>query len=180
MTKKSPKFEEAALSNIQTEIETAGAESAEEPDVPNQLALKSKKSKKQRSKAQVEAFARMRARKAALDAEKREKKAQNVAGEPIVLRQYVSSDEEEEEQKPVIRKKKSKKRIVYETESSSSEDEVVAVVKRRKAAKVKKKKSNTRVIYTDELDDSADEIGSKESLGQQYVDVPRQPQLVFL
>ena len=67
--------------------------------------------------------------------------------------------------------------VVYETESSSSDDEVVAVVKRRKAAK-KKKKSNARVIFTDELDDSDDD--NDKSLEQQYVDVPRQPQLVFL
>jgi hypothetical protein len=75
----------------------------------------------QGSKAQVrflKAFAKMSARRAALDAdEKREKKAQKVAGEPIVLRQYASGVEEEQEQKTVPRKKKqSKKKIVYETE----------------------------------------------------------------
>ena len=182
MSKKSPKIEESALSNIQNEIETAGAESAEdnEQDVPHQLALKPKKSKKARSKAQMEAFARMRARKAEIDAKKREEKEKKAAEKPIVLQEYVSSaEEEQQEQKPAIRKKKvkKKKQVVYETESSSSDDEVVAVVKRRKAAK-KKKKSNARVIFTDELDDSDDDYDK--SLEQQYVDVPRQPQLVFL
>ena len=87
MSKKSPKIEESALSNIQNEIETAGAESAEdnEQDVPHQLALKPKKSKKARSKAQQEAFARMRARKAEIDAKKREEKEKKAAEKPIVL-----------------------------------------------------------------------------------------------
>ena len=133
------------------------------------------KSKKARSKAQQEAFARMRARKAEIDAKKREEKEKKAAEKPIVLQEYVSSAEEEEQkQKPATstrkKKVKKKKQIVYETESSSSDDEVVAVVKRRKAAK-KKKKSNARVIFTDELDDSDDE--NDKSLEQQYVDVPR-------
>ena len=135
MSKTSPKIEEEADSHLQIEINTAGAESADEngSDVPSQLALKPKKSKKARSKAQMEAFERMRKRKAEIDAKKREEKEEKAAAKPIVLRQYLSSGEEEE-QKPVIKKKKKKKQkaVVYETESSSSEDEVVAVVKKRR------------------------------------------------
>ena len=97
MSKTSPKIEEEADSHLQTEINTAGAESAEEngSDVPSQLALKPKKSKKARSKAQQEAFARMRARKAEIDAKKREEKEKKAAEKPIVLQEYVSSAEEE-------------------------------------------------------------------------------------
>jgi hypothetical protein len=158
MSKEASKSGEIAVS-ITEQVNDNGASSEDEP------VLTLKKTKKQRSEKQKEAFAKMRAVKAARDKAKREAK---VAG-ANKLTEYFSSDESEDEP-PVKRRAKVKRQSKAPPPPSSSEsdDEVVAVVKQRR----KKKRTAPRIIYTDELSD--DEPSNV------MMEIPSQPQLMFL
>jgi len=160
MSKEASKDGEIAVS-ITEQVNDNGASSEDEP------VLTLKKSKKQRSEKQKEAFAKMRAAKAAKDKVKRETKV----AEAKKLTEYFSSDESEDEP-PVKRRAKVKRQRKAPppptTSESDDDDEVVAVVKQRR----KKKHRAPRIIYTDELSDDEPPNVTME--------IPSQPQLMFL
>lgn len=162
-----------------------------DPAGEDQVALKPKKTKRPQTQKQKDAFARCRKIRANKIAERKQEtenlRVQTVQPKKKTKKKVVveepppPSSSEEEEPEIVYRKKKpkkkpKKKRIIYQEPSSeeSSDEEVVAVVKKRKKPK-KKAKPPPKVIYEDELD-STDE----ETVNNDYVDVPYQPQLYIV
>ena len=181
MPKNTPSIEEQAenvqLNTFEEDIADAGAESPDEGHDTTKLALKPKKSRKNRSPAQVAAFEKMRAAKQQKDEAKRAAKKEDDA-----LTEFVDSGDDDYEQIQSQRKKarakakkpkRKPKAPVYAYSSSDSSDEqeeVLAVVKRRRP-----KKKAVRIIYEDELLGDSDEEQQ-----QAHVDIPQQPQVMIL
>ena len=146
---------------VKWDLQSSGDEGGAAAEAP---AVVLPKPKKARSKAQLAAFEKARAARAANILKKKEAKN---APTPV-------------EQPPAKTKKvKKKPRVVYQEESSeqeqSSSDEDVLLVRRRKKPKpkpAKKQKRKPRVVYESDLDTSSGDERTPSS----KVSVPQLPQ----
>ena len=146
---------------VKWDLQSSGDEGGASAEAP---AVVLPKPKKPRSKAQLAAFEKARAARAASILKRKEAKN---ASTPV-------------EQPPAKTKKvKKKPRVVYQEDSSeqeqSSSDEDVLLVRRRKKPKPKpkpKQKRKPRVVYESDLDSSS----SDEQVASSKVSVPQQPQ----
>ena len=146
---------------VKWDLQSSGDEGGAAAEAP---AVVLPKPKKARSKAQLAAFEKARAARAANILKKKEAKN---APTPV-------------EQPPAKTKKvKKKPRVVYQEDSSeqeqSSSDEDVLLVRRRKKPKPKpkpKQKRKPRVVYESDLDSSSGD----EQVASSKVSVPQQPQ----
>jgi hypothetical protein len=155
---------EASDEETKWNFESSGDESGTAAEAP---AVVLPKPKKPRSKAQLAAFEKARATRAANILKKKEAKSAP-APEPV-------------EQPPARTKKARKKqRVVYEESSDqeeSSSDEDVLLVRRRKKPKpkpVKKPKRKPRIVYESDLDSSSGDDRAAPSTSK--VSVPQLPQ----
>ena len=155
---------EASDEETKWNFESSGDESGTAAEAP---AMVLPKPKKPRSKAQLAAFEKARATRAANILKKKEAKSAPVS-EPV-------------EQPPARTKKARKKQRVVNEESSeqeeSSSDEDVLLVRRRKKPKpkpVKKPKRKPRVVYESDLDSSSGDDRAAPSASK--VSVPQLPQ----
>ena len=151
MPKNTPSIEEEAenvqINTFEEDVADAGADSPDEGHDTTKLALKTKKSRKNRSPAQVAAFEKMRAAKQQKDEAKRAAKKEDDA-----LTEFVDSGDDDYEQIQSQRKKarakakkpkrKPKAPVYSSSDSSDEQEEVLAVVKRRRP-----KKKAVRIIY---------------------------------
>ncbi len=148
-------------------------EAAENSGDDNSIQVRPKKVKRERTEAQIKAWAKAQeTRKTNLDAKRSKaaedkaerakdiRKQRKKAEEDELLTQYPEESERPPTPVPAPRKPRAKKVEYVSDYDSSSEEEVVAVVKRRKKAKpkAKPKKAAPRVIYEDEFSDE-DEPG---------------------
>ena len=150
---------------VKWDLQSSGDEGGASAEAPAVVLPKPvNQPKKPRSKAQLAAFEKARAARAASILKRKE--AKNVPT-PV-------------EQPPAKTKKvKKKPRVVYREDSSeqeqSSSDEDVLLVRRRKKPKPKpkpKQKRKPRVVYESDLDSSSGD----EQVASSKVSVPQQPQ----
>lgn len=182
--------EDETKDQFQDEIDQAGHSTEEEEEGEDQIALKKKPVKRERTKKQIEAFERCR--KARMDklATDRKARAKAVKGKKINITEEDNGNlpaskgkKKKTCSKPKPKPKARKKKIVYEDytsseeeeQPSSSDEEDVIVVRRRKPKKAKPKrvaKKQPQVIYEDDLLED-EEV-------QHHIEIPRQPQLYIV
>ena len=175
--------------DFQDQIDEAG-HSSEEEEGEDQIALKKKPVKRERTQKQIEAFEKCRKARMEKLASEKKARAKAIKGKKINITEEINGNlpttkgkKTKRCSKPKPKPKQRKQKIVYEDYTSSEEEEPpsssdeedVIVVRRRKPKKQKPKrvaKKQPQVIYEDDLLEDEDVPHN--------IEIPRQPQLYIV